>query len=231
MGKDGRQYVRYSFYKVAREWRSLESSVKAAHRQEFATVLAEFSDQMVIRSYSTVGTRADTDLALWTVAHELDQFRSLTAQLFSTGLGPFLDTTYSYLALTRKSVYIEKHAHLRQEANRLTIEPQGSKYLFVYPFVKTREWYLLPQEDRQSMMNTHIAVGHKYPSIKINTSYSFGLDDQDFVLSFEGDEPADFLDLVMELRETQASKYTVRDTPIFTCTLMDIEDALKDIGE
>ena len=231
MGKDGRQYIRYSFYKVDPEWRRLEASVKEANRRELAAVIDELSDQMLIRSYSTVGTRADTDLALWTVAPELDQLQVLATRMFSTAMGRYLNTAYSYLAMTRKSVYIEKHEHLQQEGSRLSIQPQGSKHLFVYPFVKTREWYLLPQEQRQQMMDSHIAVGHKYPSVKINTSYSFGLDDQEFVLSFEGDEPSDFLDLVMELRETQASKYTLRDTPIFTCTSMEIEDALRSVGE
>jgi chlorite dismutase len=132
--------------------------------------------------------------------------------------------------MTRKSVYVERHAHAGQEATRLAIKPRGSRYLFVYPFVKTRDWYLLPQERRQELMNSHIAIGHKYPSVKINTTYSFGLDDQDFVVSFESDEPADFLDLVMELRETEASRYTVRDTPIFTCISMDMSKVLESIG-
>ena len=89
--------------------------------------------------------------------------------------------------------------------------------MFVYPFVKTRDWYQLPQGERQAMMDEHIRVGRKYPSVKLNTTYSYGLDDQEFVVSFETDEPADFLDLVMELRETKTSVYTLRDTPIFTC--------------
>ena len=231
MSKDGRQYVRYAFYKVDPQWRRLDGLEKEAHRRELAAVVDEFSDQMIVRSYSLMGTRGDVDFALWTISDTLDRFRSLATRLYSSGLGHFLSTPYSFLAMTRKSVYIDKHEHLRQEGSRLTIQPQGSKYLFVYPFVKTREWYMLPQEKRQAMMDAHIAVGHKYPSVKINTSYSFGLDDQEFVLSFESDEPSDFLDLVMELRESKASSYTLRDTPIFTCTAMDMEEALQSIGD
>jgi len=96
--------------------------------------------------------------------------------------------------------------------------------------VKTREWYLLRMPARQGLMNDHIAVGHKYPSVKLNTTYSFGLDDQDFVVAFESDKADDFLDLVQELRETDASKYTVRDTPIFTCILKDVKGMLDTIG-
>jgi nitrite reductase/ring-hydroxylating ferredoxin subunit len=106
------------------------------------------------------------------------------------------------------------------------LHPSESKYFFVYPFVKTREWYQLPLEERQKMMEEHIRIGRKYPSVKLNTTYSFGLDDQEFVVSFETDEPADFLDLVMELREAKTSLYTLRDTPIFSCIAMGLREAL-----
>jgi chlorite dismutase len=100
----------------------------------------------------------------------------------------------------------------------------------VYPFVKKREWYSLPFERRQEMMRDHFRVGHKYPSVTIHTAYSFGLDDQEFVLAFESDEPHDFLDLVMELRSSEASKYTERETPVFTCLLSTPEQILDALG-
>jgi chlorite dismutase len=93
--------------------------------------------------------------------------------------------------------------------------------------VKARAWYALPQPERQRMMSAHIATGHKYPGIKINTTYSFGLDDQEFVVAFEGDSPAEFLDLVMELRSAEASQYTQRDTPAFTAVAVSVRDALS----
>ena len=80
------------------------------------------------------------------------------------------------------------------------------------------------------MMNEHIRVGHKYPRVRLNTTYSFGLDDQEFVLAFETDYPTDFLDLVMELRETEASSYTLRDTPIFTCLKAEGSDLVRALG-
>jgi len=141
-------------------------------------------------------------------------------------MGPYLEVPYSYLAMTRRSQYIEQHQHAGQEGARLRVRPVGSKYLFVYPFVKTRAWYLLPKEERQAMMDAHISTGHRYPSVRINTGYSFGLDDQEFVVAFETDSPSDFLDLVMELREVRASEYTLRDTPIFTCVGMAPGEAL-----
>jgi chlorite dismutase len=75
-------------------------------------------------------------------------------------------------------------------------------------------------------MADHIAVGRRYPQITINTAYSFGLDDQEFVVSFEADEPGEFLDLVQELRGTESSAYTLRDTPIFTCVSMSLPRTL-----
>jgi chlorite dismutase len=88
---------------------------------------------------------------------------------------------------------------------------------------------LLPLEERQALMDGHIRIGNKYPSVKLNTTYSFGLDDQEFVVAFETDEPKDFLDLVMELRETESSKYTLRDTPIFTCVQMPVAKILEQL--
>ena len=80
------------------------------------------------------------------------------------------------------------------------------------------------------MMAQHFKIGHKYPSVKIHTGYSFGLDDQEFVLAFEADQPADFLELVMELRSSEASRYTALESPIFTCVNMNIEDILNLLG-
>src|SRR5207245_9486678 len=123
--------------------------------------------------------------------------------------------------------YLGRHKHPDQEGRRTRLKPAGGRYLFVYPMVKKRIWYRLPYERRKAMMVEHFAIGHRYPQVKINTAYSFGLDDQEFVVAFECDEPAAFLDLVMELRESQASRYTERETPIFTCVLMAPSDALQ----
>ena len=104
--------------------------------------------------------------------------------------------------------------------------PSERKYLFLYPMVKQRRWYGLPAEERGRIMRSHIEVGRRYPEITINTTYSFGLDDQEFVVSFEGDDPGMFLDLVQELRPTESSAYTERETPIFTCVAMSVRKAL-----
>jgi chlorite dismutase len=129
--------------------------------------------------------------------------------------------------MMRPSPYLGRHKHPDQEGRRTRLKPSGGRYLFVYPMVKKRTWYRLPYETRKAMMVEHFAIGHRYPQVKINTAYSFGLDDQEFMVAFESDEPSAFLDLVMELRESQASRYTERETPIFTCVLMAPADALQ----
>jgi chlorite dismutase len=226
-----RQFVRYCFFKVRPDWRALPAAERQEGKRAFAGVVEQFhSRQPVLRTYSTVGTRADTDFFLWSVTWTLEEQRDLQAALLATPLGPYLDLPYSYLAMTKRSIYVDHHRHEGQEGTRTELRPRDTKYLFVYPFVKTRAWYALPQDERQKMMTQHIAFGHKYPSVTINTSYSFGLDDQEFVVAFETDSPADFLDLVMDLRLTRASEYTLRDTPIFTGIAMSCGEALDLLG-
>jgi chlorite dismutase len=176
-----------------------------------------------------VGLKADCDILLWRISLSPDDFQDQTASINRTILGAYLTMPYSFVSMTKRSMYIDKVDPFHTSESRTHIIPGKRKYLFVYPFVKSRDWYLLPLEKRQEIMDVHIRVGNKYPSVKLNTTYSFGLDDQDFVVAFESDEPKDFLDLVMELRETESSKYTVRDTPIFTCIRMPMEGILDQL--
>ena len=225
---DGRQFVRFAFYKVDPAWRRLPGPEREAGKGQFAAVIDELAGQMMIRTFSTVGTRSDADLMLWQASSRLEELQDLATRLTATGLGPYLQQAHSFLAMTRRSIYIEGHAHQGQE--RTQVRPRRSKYLFVYPFVKTRAWYRLTKAARQAMMEEHIAIGHKYPGVKINTAYSYGLDDQEFVLAFESDDAALFLDLVMELRESEASQYTLRDVPSFTCVALPVREALEALG-
>ena len=231
MSQDGdRQYVKYSFYKVAPEWRRLSDEVRERSKEEFAAVVDEFSSRITINSYSLVGTRGDVDFMLWKICPSLESLQELASQINHTELGKYLSTPHSYLAMTRPSPYVGQHRHAGQEGTGAALRPLGRSYFFVYPFVKTHQWYQLPREERQRMMTEHFKIGHRFPSVKINTTYSFGLDDPDFVLGFETDHPADFLDLVMELRSSEARPYTERDTPIFTCVHSPLQECLDQLG-
>lgn len=225
-----RQFVNFTFHKVDPAWRRLPESERTQGKQEFARVVEGYSGKVIVIPYTMVGIRGDCDFMLWRIGYELELFQEMTSKLLATGLGKYLSTPYSYLAMTKRSIYVDHHVHENQESRRLQIVPGKGKYIFVYPFVKTREWYLLTKAARQGMMDEHIEVGHRFPSVKLNTTYSFGLDDQEFVVAFETDKPEDFLDLVMALRETEGSRFTLRDTPIFTCIMKSVKEMLDTLG-
>jgi chlorite dismutase len=215
-----RQFVNFSFFKIDPAIRRLPDQEKWRARSEFLKLFQTPWSDLICLTYSTVGLKADCDFLLWRISSSPDGFQTQQSTINKSTLGGYLSLPFSYLAMTKRSMYIDKLDPVHTPESRTHIIPGKRKYLFVYPFVKTRDWYLLPLEKRQEIMDEHIRGGNRYPSVKLNTTYSFGLDDQDFVVAFETEEPKDFLDLVQELRETESSKYTQRDTPIFTCVQM-----------
>jgi len=224
-----RQFVTFTFYKARPEWCLLSEREKEEARREFVAAVEKYRPELLIHTYSIVGLRSNVDFMLWRIGYGLDPFQQMSADLNATALGRHLDVTQSFLSMTKRSMYIDKD-HPEHVEDRLHIVPGRASYLFVYPFVKTREWYTLPVEQRQEMMDEHIRVGSKYRSVKLHTTYSFGLDDQEFVVAFETEHPADFLDLVQELRESRASRYTLRDTPMFTCRQQPLAECLAALG-
>ncbi len=211
-----KRYVKYTFFKVAREWRLLSNEERDSLKQGFLRVISTRPPEAKLSFFSLVGIRGDSDFMILADSESIEPFQSLVSALLATSLGKYLEVPYSYLAMTRESPYLGTHRHEGQEGSEGSFQSR-SKYLFVYPFVKKREWYRLPVVERRRIMADHFKIGHKYPSIKIHTAYSFGLDDQEFMLAFEGDDPSEFLALVEELRSSEASMYTQLETPIFTC--------------
>jgi chlorite dismutase len=214
-----RQFVKYTFLKLDPAWRRQDAEQRALDKREFAAACEDFAESHLLRAFSLVGTRGDADLMLLSQAINLEHIHDFHVVLGQSGLMKWTSTPYSFLAMTKESEYSDE--------SRLEVRPAHAKYLFVYPFVKTRAWYLLDPKERWRIMQEHIKVGREYPSVDLNTSYSFGLDDQEFVVAFETDEPADFLDLVQRLRTTESSAYTKRDTPTFTCVSASVERALN----
>ena len=229
-GDERRQYVNFVFYKVDPAWRRLPAEDRKRAKCQFIDVVKSHEQDVMVIAYSLVGIRGDCDFMLWRIGYDLLMFQEMTAKLLATDLGKYLTTPYSYLSMTKRSVYVDKHQHPGQEGTRLKLIPGQFRYLFVYPFVKSKAWYRLTKHARQGMMDEHIQIGTKYQSVKLNTTYSFGLDDQEFVVAFETDRPGDFLDLVMEMRGTEASRFTLRDTPTFTCLARHIDEALDSLG-
>jgi chlorite dismutase len=214
-----RHFVKYTFLKVDPAWRRREPEERACDKREFLAACEDFASDRLLRAFSLVGTRGDADLLLLSQSQNLERIHEFHVVLSQSGLAKWCDAPYSYLAMTKPSEYSDE--------SRLEVRPGHSRYLFVYPFVKTREWYRLAPDERYRIMQEHIRMGREYPSIDLNTSYSFGLDDQEFVVAFETDDPASFLDLVQRLRTTESSAFTKRDTPTFTCIATSVERALN----
>jgi chlorite dismutase len=215
------QYVAYTFFRIDPAWRRLPVEERAAGKDAFAEAIDDFSERFEhLRVYTTTGVRPDSDFFLWKIVERFEILGELGAALNATSLAGWLETPYSYLATTKASQYTSARRPRK-------IVPAGSPYLVVYPFVKLRPWYALPEADRQRAMDEHMEIGRdEFPSIRNHTTYSFGIDDQEFMTAFECDEPADFMHLMLRLRDTEASRYTERDTPIFVGRLTDIRGAL-----
>lgn len=226
---DSRQFVRFAFYKLDRTWLSLPPEQQMDSKAGFIDMVKNFSRRMLLKSYSLVGIRGDVDFLLWQIAYQPDIFQQFETRMRDTRLGQFLTTPHAYFAQTKRSIY-DIPGEEDGDLQRLIIDPGERNYLFVYPFVKTRAWYALDMDVRQRMIDEHIQVGRKFPNIRLNTTYSYGLDDQEFVVAFETDEAGDFLNLVMELRETEASAYTLKDTPTFTCISCSLPEMLDSLG-
>ena len=227
--KDARQLVGFSFYRVDPAWRRLPGPTKRKQADELRGVVDRYAKRLMVLTYSLIGLKADLDFLIWRVGPSLEALQEMSEAVRRTAMAGYLTMPYAYLSMTKRSTYVDKLDPDHQDRRRF-ITPAKCKYLFVYPFVKTREWYQLPFEQRQAMMDEHIQIGNKFPSVRLHTTYSFGLDDQEFVVAFETDSPQDFLDLVMELRGTKGSRYTLRDTPIFTCVAKPIAQIVKDLS-
>jgi chlorite dismutase len=213
------QYVAYTFFRIDPAWRRLPVDERVAGKEAFADVVDEWAERMTVRPYSTTGVRPDSDFFLWKITERYEDLGELGAELNGTPIAGYLETPYSYLATTKASQYTAARRPRK-------IVPKSSPYLVVYPFVKIRPWYALPEDERQRAMDEHIRIGAEFATIHNHTTYSFGIDDQEFMTAFECDEPADFMHLMLTLRESEASRYTERDTPIFVGQSMPIRQAL-----
>jgi chlorite dismutase len=192
--------------------------------KEFATLVSVANTKLRVHSYTTLGLHTGTDFMLWMISNSIEMFQTFTSKIYSTILGKYIEPAFLYLSAFRKSVYSDK------VTPSFMTDSKPMKYLVVYPFVKSREWYLLPFEERRKMMDEHITIGRKFPDIRLNTSYSYGIDDNDFTLAFETEDLSRFQDLILQLRETKVSLYVVKDTPMIVCVQKDIQSIVMGLG-
>jgi chlorite dismutase len=226
----GVQSVKFTFFRLTDEARRLPAAERATLGAELTDLLDRSAQAMLTRAYSTVGTRPDVDFVVWQVHDDLRAITDWHEALRRSSVGTWLEQPYSYLSMTMRSQYTNDLHEGAEKRDRLRLDGGVDQYLFIYPMTKTRAWYSLPADERQRIMNEHIEIGHRYHGIKINTTYSYGLDDQEFVVAFEGNDPGEFLALVRELRDSESSSYTLTDTPMFTCRRLALGDVAVLVG-
>ena len=223
MSEQTRYFFNFSFFKVDPKWRWMADLAKEESAKEVENIVR--NSQIMYRSYSTLGLRDDAEFLLWFASESVEKIQDVISKLYLTVFGKYINPTHVYMSTTRPSIYAKNpagHGWLAGEEHK--------KYVIVYPFIKTREWYLLPLEKRKEMMTEHIEVGRKYPEVKLNTTYSFGIHDEDFMLAFETDDLHKFQDLIMELRETRVSGYVKVDTPMIVCIKKDLVPLIRSLG-
>jgi chlorite dismutase len=193
-------------------WRRLPATERAADGVAFCAAAERSAERLMQHAYSTIGLRTRGDLLLWRMAERIEEIEATAADLLSSGIGRWLTPAVSMVGLTRPSQYVTRPSGQEQSL----FSGERSRYLVVYPFVKSVEWYLTPADERREVMKGHMRVGHRYPQVRQLLANSFGLDDQEFIVAYETDDLVAFQDLVRELRETESRRSTVRDTPIVT---------------
>jgi len=226
-----RQFVNFAFFKVDPEWRRLPINERRDHKEEALRVLQRWNNEdMRILAYSNSGLRSDTDFLLWRICYSLDCLSSAHTDFIKTRLGGYLQPSHSFLGMTKRSQYLIGQEHDNDQALRGYIKPGGTRYLVVYPFTKTREWYLRAFEDRQRIVQEQIKAAQEFKRIRMNTVYSVGLDDNEFVIALETDFPEDIVEMGMRLREVENSLFMLRDVPRLACIKVTPEEMLERIG-
>ena len=216
-------YFNFSFFKIDPKWRWMADLAKEESAKEVENVIK--NSNIMFRCYSNLGLRDDTDFLFWFAAKTVDEIQIVMEKIFKTVFGKYIIPSRTYLSCTRPSLYVQE-----QKPHGFVTGNEPKKHVIVYPFTKTREWYLLPKEKRQEIMDEHIEISKKYPQVVLNTTYSFGIHDEDFMLAFEMDNIRDFQDLIMELRESQVSTFVKNDIPMIVCVKKDIVPLIFSLG-
>ena len=224
-----KQFVNFMFFRVNPEWRRLNADNKSEYKNEFQNVFNHFRKDFLLYSYSLIGFDSKADLMFWRIGTSLDLIQEMTARLYRTELGSYLETADNYLSATKKMMFIPAAENQNYE-DRFHVRAGQKKYHFVYPCAKQNEWYAKSGEERDALVEENFMVGKKFSTIKIHMTHAFGFSDQEYIVSFETDEPKDFLALAEELKETSAGKFTMRGMPVYTCRQRSLIECLDALG-
>jgi len=220
--------VTYSYYPVFRAGSDLAERPAAdldsmAHEADI--LLKEWSDRVTVRgAYSTVGFRPDADLMMWWVGRSPDDLQDLLVAFRRTPLGRRLDLSWAFMGVVRPAEFSKDHlpAFARGEGPK--------KYLCVYPYVRTTEWYLLPAEERAGLLLEHGEMGREFPDVLANTTSAFGLGDWEWILAFEADDLSRIVDCIRRLRDAAARAYTKEEVPFVTGIRKELAEAVRDLA-
>ncbi|MBA2379145.1 MAG: chlorite dismutase family protein [Blastocatellia bacterium] len=220
-----KQFVNFMFFRMSPDWRRIESDKKEQYQREFETVFNEFHDDLLLFSYSLVGFDSKADLMLWRIGTSLDTIQEMTARLYRTNLGSYLVAADNHLAITKKMMFVSNSSE-----DRFHVGAGEKQYHFVYPCAKHKDWYEKTIEERDALVEENFMVGRKFPNIKIHMTHAFGFSEQEYIISFETDEPRDFLALAEELRQTPGNKLSLRGMPVYTCRQRPLIECLEALG-
>jgi chlorite dismutase len=214
-------YALYPVFKAQAAFRDLDADDAA---QEIENLFKEWEGRIAVRGvYSTVGFRADSDIMLWLIGSSPDEMQGALAQLRRTVAGRLLDPVWMFMGVVKPAEFTSDHspAFARGEPPK--------RFLNVYPFVRTSEWYLLPPEEREGLLREHGERGRRFPDVLANTTSAFGINDWEWILAFEADDLGRIVECIRALRESPARRYTKEEVPFVTGIRKDVGDALTDL--
>lgn len=215
-------YAYYPAFRRTPELAGRTPAFFADQAEELGALFEKFAERVTVRgSYLATGFRTDTDLLFFWVAESANDVQELMVEVRRTPLGRGLELSHTFLGVVRPAEFNPDHlpAFLRGE------EPK--RYLSVYPFVRTEEWYLMPAADRGKLLAEHGRMGREFPQVLPNTTSAFGLGDWEWILAFEADDPTHIVDCIRRLREAEARRYTKLDVPF----VLGIRRELREVCE
>jgi len=214
------RYVMWSVFKVSQPFGGTSREAATA---EVASLFEQMSAKhIVVRGcYDVGGFRADADFMLWLVADSSDDLQDAWSRFRQTGLGQRCEPVWSAMALHRPAEFNKAHvpAYLAGE------DPK--RYVSVYPFVRSLEWYLLPEDERRAMLAEHGRMAREFPDVRANTVAAFSLGDYEWLLAFEADELHRIVDLMRHLRGATARRHTRIEIPFYTGARKDLTELVN----
>ena len=215
-------YAMYPVFKASRAFRDLDVDDAA---QEVENLFKEWDGRVSVRGvYSTVGFRADSDLMLWLVGSSPEDLQDALVAFGRTQAGRELERTWSFVGIVKPAEFTADHAPAFVKGD------PPKRFLNVYPFVRTPEWYLIPAEERAEMLREHGVMGREFPDVLANTTSAFGINDWEWILAFEADELDRLVDCIRRLRDAKARRFTKVEVPFVTGIRKGVRAAFADLA-